>query len=101
MYKRLLMFLFQHVKDPTRYRDQNTPSILDLILTNEENMISQMNYKPGLGKSDHLILEFNYNCYIKQSLSNNKKFDYFKGNYKTINQTQNNINWAEICRDLA
>ena len=29
-------FLFQHVKDPTRYRGQNTPSILDLIITNEE-----------------------------------------------------------------
>ena len=32
-------FLFQHVKDSTRYRDQNIPSILDLILTSEENMI--------------------------------------------------------------
>ena len=64
-------------------------------------MISQLNYKPRLGKSDHLILEFNYNCYIKQSLSTIKKFIYFKGNYKTINQTLNNISWTETMQGLS
>ena len=43
-------FLYQHVKEPTRYRSQNVPSILDLILTNEESMVSNLQYKPGLGK---------------------------------------------------
>ena len=28
-------FLFQHVQEPTRYRSENAPSILDLIFTNE------------------------------------------------------------------
>ena len=32
-------FLFQHVTKPTRYRSQNVPSVLDLILTNEEGMM--------------------------------------------------------------
>ena len=48
-------FLTHHVKQPTRYRDNNTPSILDLVLTNEEDMIDEITHLPGLGKSDHEI----------------------------------------------
>ena len=40
-------FLYQHVKEPTRYRSQNVPSILDLIFTNEESMVSNLQYKPS------------------------------------------------------
>ena len=32
-------FLFQQVKESTRHRDGQEPSILDLIFTNEENLI--------------------------------------------------------------
>ena len=75
-------FLFQHVREPTRYRSQNVPSILDLILTNEENMVNNLQYKPGVGKSDHLVLEFTFNCFIRSSESLPKKLNVFKGNYK-------------------
>ena len=50
--------LFQHVTHPTRYRQGYTPSTLDLVLTNEEGMISDLEYQPGLGKSDHVVLRF-------------------------------------------
>ena len=33
-------YLIQHVTEVTRVRDNSEPSILDLILTNEENIIS-------------------------------------------------------------
>ena len=45
------MFLYQHVYKPTRYRPNATPHILDLILTNEENMVNDLQYLPGLGSS--------------------------------------------------
>ena len=35
-------FLFQHVREPTRFREGQTPSTLDLILTNEENMVEKV-----------------------------------------------------------
>jgi hypothetical protein len=44
------LFLFQHVKEPTRYRHGQEPSILDLIFTNEEEMISELKYHSSLGK---------------------------------------------------
>ena len=51
-------FLFQHVKQPTRYREGETSNILDLILTNEEGMIDTIDHYPGLGKRDHECLVF-------------------------------------------
>ncbi len=47
------LFVHQHVKKPTRMRGDNIPSTLDLIFTNEENMIDQLEYLPSLGLSDH------------------------------------------------
>ena len=45
--------LFQHVKTATRFKnDQN--SCLDLIFTNEENMVNKVRELPPIGKSDHV-----------------------------------------------
>ncbi len=41
------LFLHQHVKEPTRMRGEDIPTTLDLILTNEENMVEQLHYLPG------------------------------------------------------
>ena len=62
MYKRL--FLYQHVVEPTRFRTGEVSSLLDLILTNKESMVSDLKYMAALGKSDHLQLIFNFNCYM-------------------------------------
>ena len=53
--------LFQHVCKPTRYRDGQEPSLLDLILTNEEGLIHDLHHRPGLADSDHEILTFAIN----------------------------------------
>ena len=90
-------FLFQDVREPTRYRSQNVPSILDLILTNE----SKLHYKPGLGKSDQLVLEFTYNCNIKSSESPPKKLNFFKGNYKNISEKLQENDWDQELHGLS
>ncbi|CAC5388951.1 unnamed protein product [Mytilus coruscus] len=54
-------FLFQHIAKPTRWRDTNTPHTIDLILTNEEQMISNLEYQSPLGKSDHCNMKFDFN----------------------------------------
>ena len=60
------LFLYQHVNEPTRYRHNQTPNTLDLVITNEEHMINEILYQPGLGLSDHVCLQFNYLCYVKR-----------------------------------
>jgi hypothetical protein len=48
------------VKQPTRYRNENTPSLLDLALTNEKGMTEFIDHCSPLGNSDHEILEFRF-----------------------------------------
>ena len=57
-------FLHQHVTEPTRFRFVEEPSLFDLVLSNEEGMVYNLAYHPGLGDSDHIILTFDLVCYI-------------------------------------
>ena len=50
--------LSQHVKEPTR-RERNTQNILDLILSNNPNIIDDVRVVPGI--SDHGIVLFTVN----------------------------------------
>ncbi|CAH8429229.1 unnamed protein product [Dicrocoelium dendriticum] len=58
-------FLYNHVTVPTRFRTGNNPSILDLVLTNEELMVDGLKVCSPLGRSDHVTLQFDYICYAK------------------------------------
>ena len=60
-------FLFQHITKPTRTRIDHGPHILDLVLTSEEGTISSIKHLSPLGKSDHSLLQFTFNCYIQQA----------------------------------
>jgi len=51
-------FLSQHVLSPTHYRGLQTANTLDLVMTNEVNMIDDMRYEDPLGKSHHCVLKF-------------------------------------------
>ena len=56
-------------------------------------MTSQLEYQPGLGKSDHLVLNFNFNCYANLSAPTFKKYNFFKGKYLAIEQELNKEDW--------
>jgi hypothetical protein len=89
-------FLFQHIKKPTRWRGTNTPHILDLIITNEEPMISDLECTSPLGKSDHCVLSFNYNCYINIMANPRKQRSYDKGNYPDFMNELEQKDWSSI-----
>ena len=77
-------------------REGNEPSLLDLIFTNEENMIENLTTHPSLGKSDHLILSFNYICYTLPDFKCEQKsrLNFFKGDYVSIREELDKINWT-------
>ena len=58
-------------------------------------MVSNLQYKPGLGKSDHLVLELTYNCYIRSSDPPSKKLLFFKGDYRKISEKLDENNWEQ------
>lgn len=51
-------FMYQHVCQATRGRGVSSPSVLDLIMTKEESVISDIIYESLLGKSDHCVIVF-------------------------------------------
>ena len=59
---------------PTRYREHNEPSVLNLVLTNSD-IIEDLEYLSPIGKSDHVLLGFT--CTIESELLQNAtKFNY-------------------------
>ena len=49
-------YLSQMITDFTRKRIGQNPSTLDLLLTNDESIISSIEHNAPLGKSDHDII---------------------------------------------
>ena len=94
-------YLYQHVKEPTRVRENNEPSTLDFVLTNEESMVENINFDPELGKCDHLTLSFEYTCFTSTDPDVAfEKRNYFKGDYKAINEDIKNIHWENALNGL-
>ena len=69
------------------------PSILDLVMTNEEGMIENIEYLSPLGKSDHIIISFDFKCYTQQSGKDKIVYYYGKGNYDKMKTELGGINW--------
>lgn len=93
-------YLVQHVKQPTRIRLGNEPSVLDLIFTNEEGMISELDFLPGLGRSDHVLISFHFNCYIIPDFEGGAqlRYNFHRGDYGSIKSDMREINWdTEFC----
>ena len=59
--------MYQHTTEPTRGRGTNEPSVLDLIMTDEEGMIEDMQHKTPLGKRNHCMINFQFKCYTERS----------------------------------
>ena len=95
------LFLHQHVQIRTRYRENQRPTLLDLVFTNEEGMVDEIEQLPGLDKSDHIVLNFMLNCYISKHHNEVEKFNFNKGNYAAIRESLNNTNWDDLlCGDV-
>ena len=75
-------------------RASNKPSLIDLVLTNEEGMVSDTEIFRPLGKGDHSCITFWFNCYLETQNKSFEKFLYDKGNYDAIKQDLN-IDWEQ------
>ena len=87
-------YYFQHVTEPTRQRGSDTPSTLDLILSNEEHMVKNLQYQAPLGKSDHSVLLFDIIC-EEEKPPPVVKYVYQKGDYDKFNKIMSEFEWEE------
>ena len=70
------MFFKTPVAQPTSFREKQNDICLNLIFINEELMIDSLEYLPSLGASDHLVLLFNYVCYIPPDTTCPPKYNF-------------------------
>ena len=88
-------YLIQHVNEPTRWRGADKPSLIDLIITNEENMISDLEYDAPLGKSDHAVLTMKLNCYIERKVEIVKRKKYHLADYESMYKYFEEVQWEK------
>ena len=87
-------FLFQHIMEPTRQRSSDTPSTLDRIFINEENMIHEVDINSPPGNSGHAIILFKLKCYTDREEPTVKSFHH-KGDYINMRELLKYVYWEE------
>lgn len=80
-------YLFQHINTPTRWRGTQIPNILDMILTNDEHIVNNIEYSSPLGKSDHCMLTFDFSCYININISQRNIRLYNRGRFQEFRES--------------
>ena len=93
-------YMYQHISEPTRYREGNRPTIDDLVFSSEANSITRISHQSCLGKSDHEAIT----CHIQvKSLTTNTSkvfYSYDKGNYHQMREMLS-INWEDTLNGLS
>jgi len=90
------LLLFQHVEEPTRVRLGQRPSILDYVFTDDKNVVDESMYKDPLGKSDHVLLEWNLLIETVHAKNTQRKLNFCKGDYELIAEELLKINWKPM-----
>lgn len=95
-------FLHQHIQEPTRLRDGQNPSCLDLLFTNDELMVTQetLCIGPPLGSSDHACISCELCLYSEGSNVDREYYQYFKGDYDELRIELLSADWDTIFTDL-
>ena len=87
-------YLTQFVDKPTHYRCMQTPTLIDLILSNNPDFILNLKHFPAFGLSHHSVLTFNLNVNISSDLESPVlKFQINKGDYEQMRKMFQNIDW--------
>ena len=86
------LYLYQHIDRPTQARNDAIPSILDLVITKSINDILSIDFRPPLGKSDHVVLDIYMNIDAQQRGFEFYWHDYAKADYESMRQFILSIN---------
>ena len=92
--------LTQHVNSPTHHRALQTPTLIDLILSNESELVQNVVSCSPLGNSHHSVLCFNLD--ITTSLSSCKpilKFQINKGDFDKMREHTKDVDWEQELKE--
>jgi len=80
------------------HRQNQQPSLLDLIFTLDPNLVDEVVHLSPLGSSDHDCLLRKFKCCSELPPPKNSvaMYNYRKGDYEAMNNYLGSINWSEI-----
>ena len=83
--------LFQHVTEPTHYRFNTTANTLDLVFTNVDGIVNNIEYLPGIVARDHMYFQFNYTCNSSPAPINRPKCNLNQGDFDRMEELLQNV----------
>ena len=88
-------YLYQHILLPTRGRLGHNPSLLDLIFTNEEEMVENIELESPLGKSDHACIVFDFRIEANKKDIIRTFFMYDRADYNSMRLNLASGDWVQ------
>ena len=88
-------FLTQHIQDVTRIRGDNTGNTLDLIFSNNEEIVEEIKIDSPLGKSDHACIYVRLDVQELEDSNIKHVFIYEKADYEMM-ERKLDIDWLQF-----
>nr|VZI30179.1 unnamed protein product [Spirometra erinaceieuropaei] len=89
----LRSFLTQHVLFPTRVREGQQSNCLDLVLTKSMDSIDEVQCLPPLGRSDHVVLQWDYSIFSVPEQPTKIRRNIWRGDFDQMKAEINNTDW--------
>ena len=88
--------LEQIISDFTRFRHGQNPSILDLLLVSDANIVQSVNMISPFGKSDHVVIEFSISNRYNLATKRKSKFNIRKMDFTKFSEEMSSYDWSEM-----
>ena len=88
-------FLYQKVDKATRQRGDDRPTLLDLVLINQEDWIDSIKHESPLGLSDHAVLTFEVTGSLRNQVKSTKRYCFNQADYDILRK-ELSVNWKNI-----
>ena len=86
-------FMHQLVLSPTRFRQNQRPTLDDLIICTDENLVNALEMSAPLGKSDHVCLHFQSPLHMTNPPPPTTRYNMKKGNFTRLNKLLQETAW--------
>ncbi|BHF68944.1 hypothetical protein SprV_0301198500 [Sparganum proliferum] len=94
--KTLKASLTQHVMFPTRAREGQRANCLDLVFTKTPDSIDEITSMPPLGRSDHLVLIWDYSLFYISHTSDQKRRNAWRGDFNGMRADLSGLDWNSL-----
>ncbi|XP_050514926.1 uncharacterized protein LOC126890122 [Diabrotica virgifera virgifera] len=92
--------LHQFITEPTRFRINNLPSILDLVFSNDPHVLTHPLISSPVGNSDHAVITFHIQFNLQYCTPNVNKTVYEIIDFENANRQLADIDWNDVFGDI-